>query len=318
MNHEPGRSGCLRLAADKRRGEVVLTRDGEGMTHVQWLDRATRDVGFDRIVFPGDATFRRIKTPADDKNRVYELMYVAGQRQRYFFWLQEPDANTDGEKISKFLAAIEDPSAAAAAATVGTTGAGAGASVLGGASGLGSSAGSVSATTATTRTTAPASRTAVAGAPPIIDAATLDYILAGLGVPVQASPATAPGVGGGGEGSGGGVGITPAVALASAPPSSSAFGAASGNGGAGDMSGASSGVPVMGSLSGVSGTGAALTDDDGCVILSFFPQQISLIFLPIFIFSLPHLPNPPPLPPLLPPFSPYILFAEWMKNYVWH
>jgi hypothetical protein len=57
--------------------ELVLTRDGEGMVHAQWRDRATGDVAFDTVVFPGDVTLRRVRTPAA-KDRVYELRYVAG------------------------------------------------------------------------------------------------------------------------------------------------------------------------------------------------------------------------------------------------
>jgi hypothetical protein len=58
----PGGSSTS-LKADKRRGELLLKRDQDGMLHVQWADRAGGNLGFDRPVFPGDVTLKRIQTP---------------------------------------------------------------------------------------------------------------------------------------------------------------------------------------------------------------------------------------------------------------
>lgn len=88
MNHESirGQSSKLRLAADQRKGLLQVVKEGDGMIHVQWRDRATGQMGFDRPVFPDDITFKRIRT-GKDTDRVYEFKYKANET-RFFFWMQ--------------------------------------------------------------------------------------------------------------------------------------------------------------------------------------------------------------------------------------
>ena len=56
-----------------------MGRQPDGMVNIQWRDRSTNALGFDRPVFPDDVTFKRVKT-GDGKDRVYELKYKASGR----------------------------------------------------------------------------------------------------------------------------------------------------------------------------------------------------------------------------------------------
>lgn len=86
----------LRLAPDNRKGQLAVQHDNEGMVHVKWTDRSTGSVGLDRVVFPHDITFKRIRT-GKDTDRVYELKYTANNN-RFFFWMQVRTNNTNWRK----------------------------------------------------------------------------------------------------------------------------------------------------------------------------------------------------------------------------
>jgi hypothetical protein len=105
-------SNKLRVAADPRKGTLSVSRQPDGMVHIQWRDRSTGALGFDRPVFPDDVTFKRIKSP-DAKDRIYELKYKASgdapTAQRWFFWMQESKPEEDEENVKKFLNSIDNP-----------------------------------------------------------------------------------------------------------------------------------------------------------------------------------------------------------------
>ena len=107
-------SNKLRVAADPRKGSLSVSRQPDGMVHIQWRDRSTGALGFDRPVFPDDVTFKRIKSP-DVKDRIYELKYKASgdapTAQRWFFWMQESKPEDDEENVKKFLNSIDNPPA---------------------------------------------------------------------------------------------------------------------------------------------------------------------------------------------------------------
>ena len=110
----PGDMNALALKADKRAGELVVTRPQPGQApSIQWRDRATGAALWERMVFPGDITFRRIVSPSP-VDRVYELCFV-GSRARTFFYLQEPDAAGDADRVRALLGAVDNPAGAAAA-----------------------------------------------------------------------------------------------------------------------------------------------------------------------------------------------------------
>ena len=95
------------------------------MVNIQWRDRSTNALGFDRPVFPDDVTFKRVKT-GDGKDRVYELKYKASgagpNAQRWFFWMQEPKPEVDEANAKAFLDAIDHPPAEGAEAGAGGAG----------------------------------------------------------------------------------------------------------------------------------------------------------------------------------------------------
>jgi len=77
----------LRIAPDPRKGLLQVQRQpDDGMIHIQWLDRSTGGMGLDRMVFPQEVSFKRIRT-GKDTDRVYELKYIANNN-RFFFWMQ--------------------------------------------------------------------------------------------------------------------------------------------------------------------------------------------------------------------------------------
>lgn len=90
MNSEPVRGSQpakLRLAPDNRKGLLrVIRSPAEGTIQLQWVNRTSGDVQLDLMVFPHDVTFKRVRT-GNDKDRVYELKFVAGDRA-FYFWMQ--------------------------------------------------------------------------------------------------------------------------------------------------------------------------------------------------------------------------------------
>ena len=108
-----GDSTKIRLKADKRGGELLVTRPNAaegGMVNLQWKDRATGNPVVNKPVFPGDISFRRIRTP-NAKDRVYELQYVQ-RADRTFFYMQEGDEAGDEGRVIQLLAAVENPTEA--------------------------------------------------------------------------------------------------------------------------------------------------------------------------------------------------------------
>ena len=61
----------IRMVADRRRGELKLAKSADGLQHLAWKDRGSGRTEHDFVVFPGDSTLKRIRTP-DAKDRVYE------------------------------------------------------------------------------------------------------------------------------------------------------------------------------------------------------------------------------------------------------
>ncbi len=197
MNAEPVRgTEKLRIAADARKGTLAVGRDADGTVHVTWRDRASGSVAFDRVVFPGDVSFRRIKT-GKDADRVYELKYVANNN-RFFFWMQEPKADADAENARKLVESIDSPPAeGAAGAEAGGAGAGAGA----GAGGAGGQDAEMMSMLEAMYGGGGAGGSARRGGPGgaagggrggAVDPARLGQLLANMGIAAQPSPASTP------------------------------------------------------------------------------------------------------------------------------
>lgn len=92
--------GSFNVTPIKRKGEVQVVRNDEGMTQFLWKDRTTQQVdpACDHLVFPGDAKFEKISTGRDG-DRVYSLQFTANASRRFFFWMQDKDDGKDEENM---------------------------------------------------------------------------------------------------------------------------------------------------------------------------------------------------------------------------
>lgn len=119
------------VTPDKRKGKIVLfTSEDEQLTHFQWHDRDKNEVVTDLIVI-NDAYLEKIEKCTT--GRVYILRFTSSDK-KLFFWMQEPKADGDTERIKCFNEAI----GATIPKKAGAKGAGssaAGASAPGGAAG---------------------------------------------------------------------------------------------------------------------------------------------------------------------------------------
>ena len=68
----PNSAGKFNCTADKRKGTVSLVSAPDQLLHFRWADRTSGNVEDDRIIFPGDATFKSVKAGRDE-DRVYIL-----------------------------------------------------------------------------------------------------------------------------------------------------------------------------------------------------------------------------------------------------
>ena len=84
--------GSFTVTPIRRKGELQIVRNDEGMTQFQWKDRTTQQVDptCDHLVFPGDAKFEKIGTGRDG-DRVFALQFSANSSRRFFFWMQDKD-----------------------------------------------------------------------------------------------------------------------------------------------------------------------------------------------------------------------------------
>lgn len=79
------------VTADPRKGLVQVTVE-ESILHFKWKDRTTNTLEDDLMIFPEEATFKRIDKVKD--GRVFVLEFTGGGREM-FFWLQEPKTDRD-------------------------------------------------------------------------------------------------------------------------------------------------------------------------------------------------------------------------------
>jgi len=92
--------------------QIVQSQD-DGLIHFLWKDRTTGQVESDLTIFPGDATWKRVKQCTT--GRVYILEFK--EDRRLFFWLQEPSEDKDDENAVKINQYINNPPAAESAGT---------------------------------------------------------------------------------------------------------------------------------------------------------------------------------------------------------
>jgi 26S proteasome regulatory subunit N13 len=108
-------NGKFQVTPDtKKRGKIELCKGTDGMLHLRWLDRANGRVEDDRLVFPGELTFKKCKTGREN-DRVYVLKFGTGSTPM-LFWMQDKSAEKDNENVSKLNEYANNPAAADAAA----------------------------------------------------------------------------------------------------------------------------------------------------------------------------------------------------------
>jgi len=94
------------VTPEKRKGTVSLLQSPlDGLVHFQWKDRTTGAMEDDLIVFPEEATYKKVK---QSDGRVYVFEYKDSTR-RLFFWMQEANSDKDEEYASKINQYINNP-----------------------------------------------------------------------------------------------------------------------------------------------------------------------------------------------------------------
>merc|ERR1719158_2055998 len=91
-----------RVTADARKGLIRLSESDDGLMHVHWVDRKTKQVEEDLIVM-ADAYLEHI--PQCTTGRAYVMRYTSSDR-KFLIWQQEPDATKDAELVQKFNSTI--------------------------------------------------------------------------------------------------------------------------------------------------------------------------------------------------------------------
>ncbi|XP_016983373.1 proteasomal ubiquitin receptor ADRM1 homolog [Drosophila rhopaloa] len=96
------------IEPDGRKGLFYMRRTaGDNQVHIHWMDRRSGAVELDIVATPGALEFRRIEQCVT--GRVYVLKYTRSA-QRYFFWMQEPQADRDADfcqRVNELIATGE-------------------------------------------------------------------------------------------------------------------------------------------------------------------------------------------------------------------
>lgn len=111
-------NGKFLVTADVRRGQISLHRSSDGLLHFKWSNMVNGAVEDDRIVMPGESSFKQVKA-GHETRRVYLLKFRAGG-QRLMYWLQDKDDSKDEENIKKLNELLNNP-AVATTSTPGST-----------------------------------------------------------------------------------------------------------------------------------------------------------------------------------------------------
>ncbi|GMH79120.1 hypothetical protein TrLO_g13574 [Triparma laevis f. longispina] len=112
----PQPDGSLKITPMKGKGTLNLTRtnashsEGEGMIHLQWEDRKTKETPDKFIIFPSEAKFEEIQTGTETDTPVCMLSYMGNSERRNFYWVQELEF--DKENINEINTLMNDPAKA--------------------------------------------------------------------------------------------------------------------------------------------------------------------------------------------------------------
>ncbi|KAI8803174.1 proteasome complex subunit Rpn13 ubiquitin receptor-domain-containing protein [Cladochytrium replicatum] len=86
-----------RVTPNNDKGVISLGITEDGLFHFLWTNRQTGSIDLDLIIFPDEA---ELKIAGPPTARVYVLKFkTTGQKN--FFWLQESNAQEDGELVER-------------------------------------------------------------------------------------------------------------------------------------------------------------------------------------------------------------------------
>jgi 26S proteasome regulatory subunit N13 len=98
------------VTPDLRKGKILLVKESDNLLHFKWDNRVNNQTEDDRIIFPGDALFKKVKTGREN-DRVYLLTFHS---QKFMFWMQDLDASKDAENVTKMNDLMNNPRPATA------------------------------------------------------------------------------------------------------------------------------------------------------------------------------------------------------------
>jgi len=105
--------GTKTVEPDKRKGLVQIKQSADdNIIHFIWKDRTTGTEDINLMLFPEDASFRKVN---EANARVYVLEWTSTDK-KMFFWMQEPKDDKDKEhcdNINKYINNPPQPSAGA-------------------------------------------------------------------------------------------------------------------------------------------------------------------------------------------------------------
>ncbi|CAD6332589.1 unnamed protein product [Miscanthus lutarioriparius] len=94
-----------RVVPDTRKGLVRVGRGEEGLVHFQWLDRGQNIVEDVQIIFPDEAVFEKVLS-----HRIFwKGLHLEVDSRKFFFWMQEPNADGDAQTCTQVNAYINRP-----------------------------------------------------------------------------------------------------------------------------------------------------------------------------------------------------------------
>ena len=106
----PNANGKFQVTPDGRKGKLILERGRDGLVLFIWTDRGSGQVIDERVIFPNETTFKRIKT-GTETDRVYALSFPAN-RQYFVYWMQDKSSEKDEDNCKKFNDFANNPAAA--------------------------------------------------------------------------------------------------------------------------------------------------------------------------------------------------------------
>jgi len=106
--NSPTTSGKFLISPLLEKGQLQIVKDGQGITKFQWKNRISDviDPTCDHMIFPGDASFKKVNT-GREKDRVVLLQFTTNPDRRFFFWLQDKNEEKDEELIQKISDVLE-------------------------------------------------------------------------------------------------------------------------------------------------------------------------------------------------------------------